>query len=88
MFKQGMKLKAIGDYVSHGSGYDHAAGDIIIVKAIYNETGLYHLLNTNNNKEVMWAFYGEDYFTIYKEYDAPKNDIEWLDRVKENFKYG
>jgi hypothetical protein len=35
---------------------------------------------------VNWQFHGSDYFIQIKESIPPKTELEWLDRVQENFK--
>jgi len=84
-FKVGEKVTAVGNYEQYGGGYTHRKGDTIIIVGIRNESNNYFIRNTNNGNEVNWGFYGEDYFSKLKK-EPVKTELEWLDRVQDNFK--
>lgn len=85
MYKIGDKIKALTDY--NNGDYHHSKNDIIEVLDISQHSGTWLLRNTVNGLTVHWGFHGANYYSLIQRI-PPKNDIEWLDRVKENFKNG
>lgn len=80
MFKKGDKIKCIGyagdtspPYVSRG----------VIYEVLQTDDQRCLILNNGNQK---WFVRNDCFKLIKKVTSVPKNEVEWLDRVQENFK--
>ena len=75
--KKGTKLKLNGTFAYHNKG------TIISVVTIFPGSRNPIFTFDESNRTYIWNTFD---FEIIKEYKPCTNEIEWLDRVKENFK--
>jgi hypothetical protein len=82
MYKFGDKLKAISSYEQLIS-----KGDIVeIIDAQINNFITFR--NRSNGVTSHWNWGAVMSYFVLLDRTPPKNDVEWLDRVQENFKNG
>ena len=80
MFKVGDKIRCI-DFIEDMDEDNFSIDSIYVVVAIPFSNGV----TVRNDNDERWQC-NVNAFEKYKKYDSPpKNDIEWMDRVQENF---
>lgn len=81
--KVGDKLIAINTYNTLLT-----EGDIVEITGMdYGNYITFYNRHNGQGSHWNWGAVGQ-YFRLLQKSSPPKNDIEWLDRVKENFKNG
>jgi hypothetical protein len=85
MFKVGQTLKVTRElFYGNKTFYE---GDL--AKIIHMGNNMATIEHYNNAYTAQWGIeHIGKFFKIKNNFEPPKTEIEWLDRVKENFKYG